>query len=259
MLISDTASGFTGIGGFVPVSSLPEYLQNSLSDDPVTMTFGSYGFFGYALSSSTQDSLMWWSTYEVATPPERHAPLGPVHAQLLERHAHWKSPHDDTPGSRRVFDSIIAIACGDNVDATPSEREVLVLPRYITPTLPRWCTTSGRIVLMGDAAHAMPPDAGQGVSCAAEDALALGLLLKHHLSDTDVLEKAARAYESVRMARVRQILEVGKRRGGNKRRKTWFQEYIRDWMMWIICRSQRMLFFQMFNAILNRQITRINQ
>lgn len=47
---------------------------------------------------------------------------------------------------------------------------------YDVATLPRWW--SGRVVLMGDAVHAVSPHAGQGASMALEDAIVLAGMLK---------------------------------------------------------------------------------
>jgi 2-polyprenyl-6-methoxyphenol hydroxylase-like FAD-dependent oxidoreductase len=105
--------------------------------------------------------------------------------------------------------------------------------------MPHWTSLngSGRIILLGDAAHAMPPDSGQGVSCAAEDAVAIGLLLKHHgvtrsLDVRETLKRTAAAYEAIRMKRVWHILDIAKRSGETKKKKKWWQERIRDSFIW---------------------------
>jgi 2-polyprenyl-6-methoxyphenol hydroxylase-like FAD-dependent oxidoreductase len=54
----------------------------------------------------------------------------------------------------------------------------------------------GRTILVGDAAHAMTPDLGQGTGQAIEDAASIALLLRGH----DV-EDAVRAYDEVRRPR----------------------------------------------------------
>jgi 2-polyprenyl-6-methoxyphenol hydroxylase-like FAD-dependent oxidoreductase len=239
------------------MSSLSKELRDGLKTDPVTMTFGPEGFFGYAPCTKTalepsaqgdeENIFMWWSTYEAESAPCRNMPLTDVHAQLIKRHGFWKLPYD-TP-TIAVYSSIINLACGINADEdtthvpTAAERNVLVLPRYITPRLPHWCTPSGKIILLGDAAHAMPPDSGQGVSCAVEDGLALGILLKHHLTQTspgepnmaDALKRTKIGYEAVRMPRVGMILDMAKRIGERKKKQTWFQEKVRDWIMWVLC------------------------
>jgi salicylate hydroxylase len=68
------------------------------------------------------------------------------------------------------------------------DRRILDLVRHIEgdmsfwalvelPRLPRW--SRGRVVLLGDAAHAPLPHQGQGAGLAIEDAYALGALLAH--------------------------------------------------------------------------------
>jgi len=241
------------------MSSLTQELRDGLKKDPVTMTFGPDGFFGYApctksaLEPSAKDDnyIMWWSTYEAEQPPARDMSLADLHSQLINRHGSWKLPYDTRDSA--VYPSILNIACGVTKDEkmpsahkpTAAERNVLVLPRYITPRLPSWCTPSGRIILIGDAAHAMPPDSGQGVSCAVEDGLAIGILLEHYLSKksdgapdlANALENTRKGYETVRMPRVGMILDMAKRMGNQKKKQTWFQEKVRDCFMWVLCES----------------------
>ena len=56
----------------------------------------------------------------------------------------------------------------------------------------------GRVVFVGDAAHALPPILGQGAAMAAEDAIVLG----QELASRDSIELAVAAYESRRHARL---------------------------------------------------------
>jgi len=60
----------------------------------------------------------------------------------------------------------------------------------------------GRVVLMGDAAHAVQPNMGQGAAMAIEDAGALTLLITEHLSEPSGLVSA---FQSAREARVREV------------------------------------------------------
>ncbi|KAK7032787.1 FAD-binding protein [Favolaschia claudopus] len=228
----------TGVGGFIPMISLSESLRKSIQRDPVTMTFGAKGFFGYSPASADPASenaqLMWWSTYETAEPPSRDTPRAAILEQLLQRHSLWKSPAD-TPLST-VFREIVNLGCAES-------SQLLILPGYITPRLPHWSSLSGsgRILLLGDAAHAMPPSAGQGVACAVEDAVAIALLLKHYrvshrFSVEESLRRTGDAYEGVRMKRVGRILDIAKRSGNSKKTLNWWQEKLRDWILWIICK-----------------------
>ena len=210
--------------------------------------------------------IQWWSTYEAATPPNRKEQIAPeeIKEQLLARHRDWKSPYDSQAGG--FYNQIINLGCRSEsltfdpdstvlVDARLGfDTKVAVRPRYVTPRLPFWSNATspasetppggrGRIVLIGDAAHTMPPDSGQGASCALEDAVVYSLLLSHFLSIADTsssdlgtpLERTAKAYEELRKPRVHQILDVAKRNGNAKRNLGWFAEMIRDFFMWIIC------------------------
>jgi 2-polyprenyl-6-methoxyphenol hydroxylase-like FAD-dependent oxidoreductase len=273
-LIFPHRSGLTAIGGFIPVTSLPEALRKSLDEDPITMTFGSNGFFGYSpctpLSGDvSSQKIMWWSTWEVSPPPSRDTLLSDIRATLLALHGNWKSPHD-TPNAP-VFPSIILLGCGSESDtpatATAVEKNLLVLPRYITPRLPSWSSPSGKIILMGDAAHTMPPDAGQGVACAIEDAVAIAKLLKHYLSQGksgaeagdgagvgDTLRKTAKAYEENRIERLAYILDTAKRLGNRKRQLSWFQEKLRDVVVGLFCKHTCCLYLCTTLKCLNRYI-----
>jgi len=228
------------------------------------MTFGPHGFFGYSpcaplspISASSPENrslegdngkIMWWSTYEVDPPPSRNPLLTDIRSQLMERHGFWMSPHDSD--GNRVFSSIIQLACGSvsSTTATISDKPILILPSYTTPHLPRWCTTSGKVFLLGDACHTMPPHSGQGVSCAIEDSLAIALLLGHFLSQrptstttgeldlSDVLRNSAKAYEDIRKSRVESIVDRARKIGDFKRKQGKVQEWIRDWIMWVMCK-----------------------
>ena len=71
----------------------------------------------------------------------------------------------------------------------------------------RW--GSGRVTLVGDAAHAMTPILGQGACQAIEDAL----VLAHHLSTGPDVASSLRRYESERIARTRSVVTASRRLG----------------------------------------------
>jgi 2-polyprenyl-6-methoxyphenol hydroxylase-like FAD-dependent oxidoreductase len=70
-----------------------------------------------------------------------------------------------------------------------------------------WC--DGRVVLLGDAAHATTPNMGQGAAMAMESAAILARCLKA----TPTLSDALRGYEAVRFPRVKRITETSWRIG----------------------------------------------
>ncbi|KAI8947554.1 hypothetical protein F4801DRAFT_499077 [Xylaria longipes] len=73
--------------------------------------------------------------------------------------------------------------------------------------LASWLSESKRIILVGDAAHAIPPTAGQGANQAFEDVRALATLLSK-LSPEVPLDKAAARWQAYRQARVKKVLEL---------------------------------------------------
>jgi salicylate hydroxylase len=78
------------------------------------------------------------------------------------------------------------------------------------PNLPSWVSKNGRIVLLGDAAHAMSPHLGQGAALSIEDGGALSHCLSR-ASSADEIPRAIKAYESVQKGRaesVKRLAEV---------------------------------------------------
>lgn len=108
--------------------------------------------------------------------------------RLLEMFASW---HDPIP-------AIIAAA---------DEASILRNDIYDRPPLPTW--SQGRVTLLGDAAHPMTPNMGQGACQAIEDAVALA----DHLAASASLASALSGYEAQRLKRandvVRQSLRLG--------------------------------------------------
>ena len=78
-------------------------------------------------------------------------------------------------------------------------------PLYRREPIERW--GSGRVTLLGDAAHPVLPHTAQGAALALEDAVALGLVLARPEDPTAAL----RRYESVRSQRTRRVVLAGPR------------------------------------------------
>ncbi|KAM6493779.1 hypothetical protein JOM56_010140 [Amanita muscaria] len=259
------SDGLMGAGGFIPVSLLPQTLKDSLlsegkDEEGVVMTFGAKGFFGYSLCTPRSAPneqvphgpiLQWWAIYETfqtsftSSRPKTITEANEIKEKLLGLYGTWKSHADE---KESVYRSIIELGCvSEEVADTLAYHHtpVLLLPRYVVPRRLESYTTpskSGRIILLGDAAHAMPPDSGQGVSCALEDAVVYALLLaKYQARDgqetvsENVLRKSAAAYNDLRMPRVGKILDIAKYNGDSKKEKGVIGRWFRDLTMRVVC------------------------
>jgi 2-polyprenyl-6-methoxyphenol hydroxylase-like FAD-dependent oxidoreductase len=92
-------------------------------------------------------------------------------------------------------------------------------------SLPRW--HRGRVLLIGDAAHAVSPNSGQGASLALEDAMYLAKLLRESAD----YEQVFATFEAERKPRVEKIVAEGRRRGNDKFIVSPFQQKIRETML----------------------------
>ena len=75
------------------------------------------------------------------------------------------------------------------------------------PVLSRW--GKGRVTLLGDAAHPMTPNLGQGACQAIEDAVALA----RAFADTADVARALQSYEKARIQRANRIVTLSRRIG----------------------------------------------
>jgi 2-polyprenyl-6-methoxyphenol hydroxylase-like FAD-dependent oxidoreductase len=103
---------------------------------------------------------------------------------------------------------------------------------YEVTDLPRWSSPGGRVIVMGDAAHAFSPQGGQGAAMAMEDAATLGMTISrpNFTSDRVRLLKAWQAHRQRRVQAVKAYTD------GNGRLRTppntWFKRMMKEWIMW---------------------------
>ncbi|KAF6805601.1 kynurenine 3-monooxygenase [Colletotrichum sojae] len=111
-----------------------------------------------------------------------------------------------------------------------------VWPFYMLPALERWASPAGKVVVLGDAAHAIPPTTGQGASMALEDAASLALILKRtRESDGKVSwEDGVRFWQGIRRERLGGLVVLTKQLNNKRlpsqemaklpREEIWFEE-----------------------------------
>jgi 2-polyprenyl-6-methoxyphenol hydroxylase-like FAD-dependent oxidoreductase len=89
------------------------------------------------------------------------------------------------------------------VDATTAERLMRHDVYHLPGGLPAYA--SGRVVFVGDAAHAMLPTAGQGAATALEDGVCVGRMIAAPVAADGDLAAALAAFDGARRPRCRQI------------------------------------------------------
>jgi 2-polyprenyl-6-methoxyphenol hydroxylase-like FAD-dependent oxidoreductase len=197
-------TGLIGFGGFVPRS----VLDDTAIGQRVETTFGQSGFFGYGFCSSDPlDGVMWWSTqpvHGIDAASFRAMGQDAMKRHLRNFHAGW---HDPIPRILEAAENITVTATLD------------------VATLPTW--SRKRTLLIGDAAHATSPDAGQGASLALEDAMRLARLLQAGHEFGVTFEK----FESERRPRAERVVALARRNGNNKREFSATGAWIRDRML----------------------------
>ncbi|MER5392246.1 NAD(P)/FAD-dependent oxidoreductase [Saccharopolyspora sp. NPDC002686] len=162
--------------------------------DPVPRRYaGQHVFFGYS---------------DRAAPPHQPGRIEMVrgsgsafgYAVSPEGRTHWfaRLPAPPLNGAETAGERRARLLSALRPDATPtadiveSSDEVLVTEARDLAQAPRW--RDGRVLLIGDAAHAASPATGQGASMALEDAVILAKALRDHRNSD--------AYERLRRPRV---------------------------------------------------------
>lgn len=182
------APGFTGllsIGGFSRVAGLAPTPREQ------HFVFGRRGFFGYLVRD---DGWTWWFANVAATEPGRDSLETMTTSDWLARLRDTFA--DDLP----VIDRVLAGTVG----------EVGAYPIHDVRSTPIW--RRARVTLIGDAAHATSPNAGQGASMAMEDAIVLAKCLR----DIDDVPSALRTFEDLRRSRTERVVEYSRRLGRSK-------------------------------------------
>ena len=207
----------------LPDSPLPKYtgtvwigadtgdsMKYELHPNAFHMTFGKKAYFGSAIFSDKKS--IWWSNY-----PYNQKQLKEEFESVSEKQ--WTKKlldiHKDDP--KIILD---LIRSADNKYAK--------IPLYDIPHLPVWHTNL--VCLMGDAAHATSPYAGQGAAMALEDAIVLAMCIR----DIPHLTHAFAKFEELRKDRVEQIVKMSLQNGELMNASNPIKKMFRDKMLSIV-------------------------
>ena len=91
------------------------------------------------------------------------------------------------------------------VSSIPHDK-INVWPFYIVPKLDKWTSKHRRVIILGDAAHAIPPSAGQGINQAFEDVYMFALLLAK--AKKERMEDALRFWQEYRQQRIDKVMAL---------------------------------------------------
>jgi 2-polyprenyl-6-methoxyphenol hydroxylase-like FAD-dependent oxidoreductase len=116
-----------------------------------------------------------------------------------------ESASEHAPKLSRLFEGWCA-PVRELIEATPTET-ILRNAAYDRPAAARW--GAGRVTMLGDAAHPMTPNLGQGGCVAVEDAAVLARCLAKYKDPPNAL----RIYESRRRARADGVVSYSRRYG----------------------------------------------
>ena len=191
-------TGLISTGGFAQHSSFPP------TPDTMHFVFGKLAFFGYHIGSSGE--LYWFVNF-----PQKESPAkGDLDMIVSDE---WQERMLD------LFREDLPLI-SEMIRAT--ESAIIGYPIYDISTQPIW--HQGPVVLVGDAIHAVSPNAGQGASLAVEDAIILAKCLR----DISDLEQAFATYERLRRARVERMVQHGRSAGQGKVMTNPIQVWFRD-------------------------------
>ena len=143
--------------------------------------------YQFGIAPMSRERAYWFA--QKYAPEGEHDKAGGRKQELLDLFHDW---HDPVPAV---------------IEATP-DRAILRNDVYELPHLKRW--SEGRVTLLGDAAHAMTPNLGQGGCLAIEDAL----VLADCLSGEHDVAAALKQYEARRIKRTRHVARLAHFMGG---------------------------------------------
>ncbi|OOF96573.1 hypothetical protein ASPCADRAFT_506221 [Aspergillus carbonarius ITEM 5010] len=210
-------SGIAGTQSIISSTGLPDALK---THGNAFLTCN--GLLAVMPCSASGDKIFWFFSRETPIP---HSESGDARDGWEERRQREVAEYKDTihkiidTGKDEWRETLTKM-----VDRTQS---VGLYPIFRLPLGGKWSTS--RTVLLGDAAHAMQPHAGQGVSMALEDVFLLSRLLRDHERG---LEDVFAKYEAIRRPRIMEISNLAAKNGKARRDVTPWKLWMKEYMAW---------------------------
>jgi 2-polyprenyl-6-methoxyphenol hydroxylase-like FAD-dependent oxidoreductase len=163
------------------------------SADAYRMISGKDAFFGY---TTAPDGETWWFS---------------------------RAPHNPAP-TRGYFIDLLSSDRTPAASIVRATEDITFQQSYDVPETPNWHNSA--MVLVGDAAHAASPAAGQGASMALEDSVILAKCLR----DIADIPSAFQTYTSIRKPRVEALVAASAQQATGAGRQTADQRSERNWL-----------------------------
>ncbi|RAL26279.1 FAD-dependent monooxygenase [Thermoflavimicrobium daqui] len=184
--------------------------------------FEAWGFGQrFGILRLSQNRIYWFAT--INSPQDLRSEINRHPSFLLDRFQGWLSPVEELIQMTKDHD----LFCHAIYDMDPMRR---------------W--GFGRVTLLGDAAHAMTPNLGQGANQAIEDALVLSKMIQ----ENDQLDQALLQYENKRIQRTSKLILQARQVGR-----------VGQWSHPFVCRVRDLIFRKTPNSVLKKQFSFIKE
>ena len=213
-------SGQMGLGGPVDADKL-EKISNGMYMP--CMLLGKYNSFALMPCTSDGDKIGVFATIEANDRSREQW------NSLMKDKEHLANIFQDRHDDSTEWPELVKTACRE-VDVD----HLSLWPFYKVPTLKDWKSVSSRIILIGDAAHGIPPTGGQSAAMAFEDAATLAdVLAANKVDDIEYLVTKLNQWQSHRKARIEKVVTFTSKSGDSRKgTTTLFQQILKEWAMW---------------------------
>ncbi|KAG6000657.1 hypothetical protein E4U21_005260 [Claviceps maximensis] len=224
-------TGLSSIACVIPrPGDLPETMASQLRGISGTLT--TTGALGVFSCSPDAEHIFWGMSKEVAPPAEGDTRDGWEVRRAEEVAVFQQNMLQMLKGARSQWADIMRVL----VTKTES---VSFYPNYKLPRGRRW--HRGRCVLVGDAAHATRPRAGQGVSQALEDVFLLSRLLQ---DPGRPLQEVFAVYDKIRRPRVEAISKEADENSMERMGTSAVALWVKEWAVWAYFAGARIIGYQ---------------
>ncbi|KAL4972917.1 hypothetical protein BDW66DRAFT_169098 [Aspergillus desertorum] len=207
-------SGLSGLFSVIPTVRMASCVISQLTGLNVTLT--EKGMFMVAPCTTEKDEIYWGFQREISIPDPQDTRDGWEVRGQQEVNDFRDNLHETLENGRGDWIG----ALRQLVDATDVMK---FYPIYRLPLGGTW--SRGRCLLLGDAAHATQPHAGQGVSLAVEDAFLVSRLLA---DPSRSVEEAYASFQRIRGPRVAEIHQAAAQNAGARKKVGPLGQWLRE-------------------------------